>query len=177
MNSKCKHMAFAIVFLSITALAAFGNKPPGKVQVVQALANVIVDKDIGEYRFDRCKITVLPAYNRFGATIEHKDAKHNEINIGIQWFPNKTKLNEQLSTLLKHYKGIEKIAFENTTILRFMNDGDECYMWTDGEHIFIRMEAEGIPSVPPEIAKAYLAKIPSKVAEMKLDLKKKDSNK
>ena len=182
MKSKLTSIAIVGALLVVAASAEPQAKSPTEVQVAQALANVLVDKDIGRYTFDNCEIKVRRSpetkeYHRCGVFVEYDDVERNEINIGIGWFSDKQQLNEGISRYLKHYKNIEEFTLDKTVILRFKSDGDENYMWSDGEHFLIKMEAEGIPSVPSEIAKAYLAKIPSKITDMKLELNKKDSHK
>ena len=83
----------------------------------------------------------------------------------MQWF-------EKKGDLLRLYSKSRKRAdhklskFNGTTLWKI---GEAGYSWTDGEHFLVSLG--GSPAPPPEMVKAWLAMIASKVAEVEKNTK------
>jgi hypothetical protein len=95
------------------------------------------------------------------------NAAGTEVMASVQWFEKKGDL---LRFYAKSKKGADyKLGeFDETTLWKIGKAG---YLWTDGEHFLVSLG--GSPAPPPEMVKAWLAMIASKVAEVEKEEKEK----
>ena len=155
-------IAIVLVFTSI-AIA----QPPGHPEAEKALARIVLKKDFGErLKFhSREVVTVsqndsVPGLNGLMFMRWKGDDPGTEVMASVQWF-------ERKADLLRFYETSKKRAsfklgeVDNVTLWTM---GKSAFQWTDGEHFHVGLG--GSPDPPPEMLKAWLKLIPSKVAEV-----------
>jgi hypothetical protein len=140
----------------------------------KALARIVLEKDFGDdLKFHSREVVTLaqndrvPGLNGLMFMRWKGDTPGTEVMASVKWF-------EKKNDLLKFYANSKARPdyrlgeFEGTTLWKIGQNG---YSWTDGEHFLVSLG--GAPAPPPEMVKAWLALIASKVAEVEKAAEKK----
>lgn len=132
----------------------------------QALAEIVLEQDFGDdLRFRSREVVTLaendrvPGLNGLMFMRWGGERTDTEITASVQWF-------EKKENLLAFYEETKKRRYElgefgGTTLWKI---GDAGYSWTDGEHFLVSLA--GSPAPPPEMVRAWLAMIGSRVADL-----------
>lgn len=162
------------------------KNPLAELRGMEAVAECVLEEDLGDLLFEGCRIlgegraaAGLPF--RAGAMVKYYDPAGGKtegrfpdwarrIDVTINWFENEESLRDRYAGLGDQIKDAEKVEIGESVVLRMRGprSADETYFWTDSRKRLVSITAKGIPAVPAEIAKAYLAVVPSKVADMEL---------
>lgn len=166
MKSRHLHL-FIIAFL----LLAMGNVSQGQMpenypKAEEALNKIVQEKAFGKFQFDKKQIISIknndkvPGLNGLMFAY-YKDKEGNRVEFSVQWFEDKKKLLEFYESNLEHMqrqmKGLKKIKINDNEVWGY---NGKMYAWTDAEHIMLSMAGN---TVPPEMVKAYLKAVPSKI--------------
>ena len=157
-------VANAIV-LSLTSIAI--AQPPSHSKAENALARIVLKKDFDEQlKFHSREVVTIspnnsvPGLNGLMFMRWKGDDPGTEVMASVQWF-------ERKADLLRFYETSKERAnfklgeFEEAALWAM---GKSAYQWTDGEHFHVSLG--GSPDPPPEMLKAWLKLVPSKVAEV-----------
>jgi hypothetical protein len=137
------------------------------------MAKIVLEKDFGDLKFRSRQVVTIarndraPGLNGLMFMKWKGNAAGTEVMASVQWF-------EEKGDLFRFYAESKKGAdyklreFDGTTLWKI---GESGYSWTDGEHFLVSLG--GSPAPPPEMVKAWLAMIASKVAEVEKEAEKK----
>lgn len=161
------------VLLSSSAWA----QPPKHPGAEKAMAKIVLEKDFGDHLKFHSRQVVTMAHNDKAPGLNgllfmrwKGDAPGTEVMASVQWFEKKKDLLAfyDQSKKREDYKLGE---FDGTKVWRI---GEAGYSWTDGEHFLVSLG--GSPAPPPEMVKAWLAMIASKVLEVEKEVNKADES-
>lgn len=171
MNLHLFSQAGAVLLLSSAIAVAQVGDPQQHPAAAQAMSQVILKRDFGAFKFDKGDFVTIQQNNRVPglhglAFVKYKAAGGNQIMLSIQWFEDKEKLQAFFESGIKMQRkqqpGLKTRKVAGSTVWA---NGAMAYYWTDGRNFMVSM---GGAAVPPEMAKAYLDVIPSRVTEMEL---------
>lgn len=163
------------IFASLTVLMSSSAmpQPPKHPGAEKAMAKIVLEKDFGDdLKFHSRQVVTMadndkvPGLNGLMFMRWKGEAPGTEVMASVQCF-------EKKKDLLAFYDQSKKRAdyklgeFDGTTVWKI---GEAGYSWTDGEHFLVSLG--GSPAPPPEMVKAWLAMIASKVAEVEKEVKK-----
>ncbi len=157
------------MLFAVSAVAQ--QKQEKHLEADKALAKFIdLEQDFGEkLKFHSREVVTMavndkvPGLNGLMFMRWKGDAPNHAVLASVQWFEKKEDLLKFYASSTK--QEIYKLgAFEGTSVWKINEDGGGGYSWTDGEHILVSLG--GAPSPPPEMVKAWLAMIDSKVADI-----------
>lgn len=166
-------LAVLILLSSTVARSQESAKHPG---AEKAMAKIVLKRDFGALKFRSRQVVTIAQNDKVPGLnglmfMKWKGGPGTEVMASVQWFAKK-------DDLLTFYAKSKKRAdyklgkFEKTTLWKI---GEAGYLWTDGEHFLVSLG--GSPAPPPEMVKAWLGMIPSKVAEVEKEAKKKEAKK
>ena len=151
------------LILLIPSGAAAEEAPSGDPRAAQALAKVILERDFGDYAFDKCEIVSTRTNDRVPGLsglmfAYYKRAAGSRIMLSVQYFESRERLQAFRESDQVQMPGLAERAWGDTVLWSLE---DKVYSWTDGHHVLITVGGE---SVPREMVEAYLAVVPSRVA-------------
>ncbi len=148
-------------------------QPPEHPGAENALAMIVLEKNFGDQlKFHSREVVTIanndkvPGLNGLMFMRWKGDAPGTEVIASVQWFEKKDDLLEFYAKSTKR-DGNKLSPFEKTTLWKI---GEFGYSWTDGEHFLVTLG--GSPTPPPEMIKAFLAMIGSKVADVEREAEK-----
>jgi hypothetical protein len=156
-------LAALTVLISSSAVA----QPPKHRGAEKALAKIVFEKDFGDaLQFHSREVVTIarndrvPGLNGLMFMRWKGGDGSTEVLASVQWFEKEKDL---LAFYAPSRKGKDYTLgeFDGTTLWKI---GESGYSWTDGEHILVSLG--GTPAPPPEMVKAWLTMVPSKVAEV-----------
>jgi hypothetical protein len=152
-------------------------QPPKHPGAEKAMAKIVLEKDFGDdLKFHSRQVVTMahndkvPGLNGLMFMRWKGEAPGTEVMASVQWF-------EETKDLLAFYDQSKKREdyklgeFDGTKVWKI---GEAGYSWTDGEHFLVSLG--GSPAPPPEMVKAWLAMIASKVAEVEKEDEEKPAS-
>ena len=173
------------VFATLSVLISSGAaaQPPKHPEAEKALAKIVFENDFGDglKLHSRQVVTMaqndrVPGLNGLMFIEWEGDDADTGVMASVQWFEKKKDLLTFYAQSHKR-KDYELGKFDETILWNILDENRKeiGYSWTDGEHLLVSMG--GSPSPSPKMVKAWLALIPSKVAEIEKEAKKKEAGK
>jgi hypothetical protein len=175
-KEQIMHCALVSIFgtLSVLVSSTATAQPPKHPEAEKAFARIVLEKNFGDdLKFHSRQVVTMaqndrvPGLNGLMFMRWKGDAPGTEVMASVQWFAENKELlafYAQSNTREDYKLG----KFDGTTLWKI---GDSGYSWTDGEHFLVSLG--GSPAPPPEMVKAWLAMIASKVAEVEKEAEKK----
>ena len=167
MNPKPLLLATLLPLIATAcSLAAQENANQPHPRAAKALERVGLQKNFGEFQFQKREIITLKENDRVkglnGLMFAYYKKQPNgpRITLSIQWFEKEEDLLKFYNGNMLKQQGWEKKKVADCVVLSMKG---MAYQWTDGEHFTVSM---GGAPIPPELAKAYLALVPSRVGEL-----------
>ena len=167
MKAKYPPLVSAIALLVSLSAVAQGQVPQKHPGAEKAMAKIVLEEDFGDdLKFHSREVVTLaqndrvPGLNGLMFMRWKGDGAGTEVMASVQWFEKKEDLLAFYAGSKKR-KGFKLGEFDGTVLWKV---GESGYSWTDGEHFMVSLG--GSPPPPPEMVKAWLAMITSKVADL-----------
>lgn len=165
---------FLLILGAVTVLVSSSAmaQPPKHPEAEKALAKIVFEEDFGDglELHSRQVVTMaennrVPGLNGLMFIEWEADGPGTGVMASVQWFEKKKDL--LAFYVQSHERKDYKLGeFDGTTLWNILDEDSKKvgYSWTDGEHFLVSLGGNPVPS--PKMVKAWLAMIPSKVAEV-----------
>tara|TARA_B110000483_G_scaffold139508_1_gene166643 strand:- start:649 stop:1179 length:531 start_codon:yes stop_codon:yes gene_type:complete len=160
-------LLFLLSTFSVLEAAHEITQPRPHSEAEKAMAGIDLERDFGpQLKFHSREIVTMAINNQIlgmNGLMSMRwrgDDPHTEITASVQWF-------EHRSDLLNFYaEGVNRDGFQLGQINGAVvwEIGEHGFSWTDGEHFLVSLI--GSPPPPPKMLNAWMASVPSNVAEI-----------
>lgn len=167
MKSQRIHQIAIVVLLISASAVAQAQGPQRHPRAAQALEKAVPEQNFGKLHLEKHEVVTVrdnrqvPGLNGL-MFVYYKSDGGRQIMLSVQWFEETKDLlafyESQLKEQIKQLPELKKREFDMNVI---WSEGDKAYFWTDRKHFAVGM---GGDSIPPEMAKAYLRRIPGRDA-------------